>query len=87
MAILRKQPVLAALTLGALMAIGPGWAADGITLDAAVATAQQRHQARVVRAATAAEAGRKFYVLRLLNEAGKVWTIRIDAATGEEISQ
>ncbi len=61
-------------------------AADGISLDAAVAAAQDRHKARVVKAEVVESDGRKSYSLRLLGSDGRVWTIRIDAATGLELN-
>ena len=55
----------------------------GMSLDAAVQMVQQRYKARVVRAETRQENGRTVYVLRLLNADGKVWTVRVDADSGE----
>ncbi|MGB8327930.1 MAG: PepSY domain-containing protein [Steroidobacteraceae bacterium] len=54
----------------------------GITLDQAVTMVEQRFGAKVVRADTEQGEGRTTYVLRLLNAAGRVWTVRIDASTG-----
>jgi uncharacterized membrane protein YkoI len=54
----------------------------GISLDQAVSMAERRFKARVVRTEVRNEGGRKVYVLRLLNDAGRVWTVRVDAATG-----
>jgi uncharacterized membrane protein YkoI len=53
-----------------------------MSLDQAVKMAEQRFKARVVRAEAEQESGRTIYVLRLLNESGRVWTVRIDAASG-----
>ena len=64
-----------------------GLAADGVSLDAAVAAAEGRHQARVVKAEVAASDGRRVYVLRLLGRDGRVWTIRVDAGTGLELNR
>ena len=55
---------------------------DGISLDEAVSRAEQRYRARVVRTDVQDEDGRKVYVLKLLSEDGRVFTVRIDAATG-----
>lgn len=55
---------------------------DGISLDEAVARAEQQYRARVVRTEVQDEDGRKVYVLKLLSEDGRVITVRIDAATG-----
>jgi hypothetical protein len=55
---------------------------DGISLDEAVARAEKQYRARVVRTDVQDEDGRKVYVLKLLSEDGRVFTVRIDAATG-----
>ncbi len=55
---------------------------DGISLDEAVSRAQQQYRARVVRTDVQDEDGRKVYVLKLLSDDGRVFTVRIDAATG-----
>lgn len=57
---------------------------QAISLDQAIAMAEQRHNARVVRASTAETDGRQYHVLRLLSQEGRVWTVRIDAVTGQE---
>jgi len=57
-------------------------AAASLSMDEAVKMAEQRFHARVVRAETHVENGRTVYELRLLNEAGRVWTVRVDAASG-----
>jgi uncharacterized membrane protein YkoI len=57
-------------------------AAPALTMDAAVRMTEQRFHARVVRAETQHDSGHVIYVLRLLNEAGRVWTVRVDAASG-----
>jgi len=51
-------------------------------MDQAVRMVEERYHARVVKAQTEQEEGRTRYVLRLLNDAGKVWTVRVDAADG-----
>ena len=55
---------------------------SGMSLDQAVSMVEKRFKARVVRTETRNEGDRKVYVLRLLNEAGRVWTVRVDAASG-----
>jgi uncharacterized membrane protein YkoI len=55
---------------------------DGISLDEAVSRAEAQYHARVVRTDVQDEDGRKVYVLKLLSENGRVFTVRIDAATG-----
>ena len=57
-------------------------AADGVSMDQAVKMAEQRFKARVVRAETQHEGARTIYILKLLNDAGHVWTVRVDATNG-----
>ncbi|MEP7312388.1 MAG: PepSY domain-containing protein [Pseudomonadota bacterium] len=54
----------------------------GVSLDQAVAMAERRFNAKVVRAGVAESNGRRVYVLRLLSEQGRVWTVRVDADSG-----
>jgi uncharacterized membrane protein YkoI len=72
---------------------GPGSASDdrsrriviadsGMSLDQAVSMVEKRYKARVVRTEVRNEGNRKIYVLRLLNDAGRVWTVRVDASSG-----
>jgi len=56
----------------------PDRARPRISIDRAVAMAERQFNARVVRA----ETRDGVYVLRLLNDAGRVWTVRVDASTG-----
>jgi len=53
-----------------------------VSMDQAVQMVEQRYHARVVKAQTQKDAGRTVYVLRLLNDSGRVWTVRVDAASG-----
>jgi len=57
-------------------------ARDGISLDEAVSRAERQYHARVVRTDVQDEDGRKVYVLKLLSEDGRVFTVRIDAQSG-----
>ena len=57
-------------------------AASAISMDQAVRMAEQHFHARVVKAETEHDNGRTVYVLRLLSDAGRVWTVRVDAANG-----
>lgn len=54
-----------------------------ITLDQAIEMAERRFHARVVRAGVEESAGQRTYVLRLINEQGRVWTVRVDAQSGQ----
>jgi Peptidase propeptide and YPEB domain len=56
--------------------------ANNVSMDQAVKMAEQRFKARVVRAEAQHEGGHTIYVLRLLNESGRVWTVRVDASNG-----
>jgi uncharacterized membrane protein YkoI len=63
----------------------PAQAAAGraaLSMDQAVKMVEQRFQARVVKAETQHDAGRTVYILRLLNDSGKVWTVHVDADSG-----
>ena len=53
-----------------------------VSMDEAVKMVEQRFRARVVKAETHKEGERTVYVLRLLNESGRVWTVHVDAASG-----
>jgi len=57
-------------------------ATAGVSIDQAVKMAEQRYKARVVRAEAQHDGARTVYVLKLLNEAGHVWTVRVDATNG-----
>jgi len=68
-------PIMAALG-------GIAVAAAGVSMDQAVKMAEQRFKARVVRAESERKGVRTVYVLKMLNEAGHVWTVRVDASNG-----
>ncbi len=54
-----------------------------VPMDQAVKNVERQYHARVVKAETQhSDGGRTTYVLKLLNDAGKVWTVRVDAASG-----
>jgi uncharacterized membrane protein YkoI len=53
-----------------------------ISLDQAVKMAEQRFKARVVRAEAQHDGSNTIYVLRMLNESGRVWVVRVDASNG-----
>ena len=56
--------------------------ANSVSMDQAVKMAEQRFQARVVRAEAQQDGGNTIYVLRLLNESGRVWVVRVNASNG-----
>lgn len=53
-----------------------------MTLDQAIEMAEKRFHARVVRAGVEESNGQRIYVLRLVSDQGRVWTIRVDAQSG-----
>jgi uncharacterized membrane protein YkoI len=55
---------------------------ERISLSEAVKMAKRQYGADVVRAETRSERGRTVYHL-LLHSEGRVWTVRVDARTGE----
>ncbi|HET9331193.1 MAG TPA: PepSY domain-containing protein [Steroidobacteraceae bacterium] len=57
-------------------------AQTSVSMDQAVKMVEQRFRARVVKAESQRDGARTVYVLRLLNESGRVWTVRVDAASG-----
>lgn len=57
-------------------------ATSSVSMDQAVKMAEQRFKARVVRAEAQHEGLRTIYILKLLNDAGHVWTVRVDATNG-----
>ena len=60
----------------------PTMTTSAVSMDQAVKMVERRFHARVVKAETKRDNGRTVYVLRLLNDAGKVWTVRVDARDG-----
>jgi len=57
----------------------------GVSLDQAIAMVQAKYGARVMRANTVEEDGRMVHYIRLMTaDRSRVWTVRIDAATGRE---
>lgn len=53
-----------------------------LSLAQAVRLAQHRFRARVVRAETKTQGDRTIYVLRMLDDTGRVFAVRVDAASG-----
>jgi uncharacterized membrane protein YkoI len=81
-----------AIVLGAALAAAAGVAPDeprawvlaqaAMSLERAVQIAETRFKARVVRADTQREGGHVVYRLRMLSPDGRVFSVRIDAQTG-----
>lgn len=55
---------------------------SSISLDQAVEMAQSRFRAKAVKAETVNDGGRRVHQIRLLSPDGKVWTVRVDAQSG-----
>ncbi|HEX5462114.1 MAG TPA: PepSY domain-containing protein [Steroidobacteraceae bacterium] len=53
-----------------------------LSMAQAVRLAQRRFRARVVRAETRTQGDRTIYVLRMLDDAGRVFAVRVDAVSG-----
>jgi uncharacterized membrane protein YkoI len=96
---MNRHPIVATLCLllaGAQLLAGNAAAADhgrrgerayaerAISLDEAVAQAERRYKARAVRAEEKRHGDRVEYRIRLLGDDGRVFEVRIDAATGSE---
>jgi uncharacterized membrane protein YkoI len=56
--------------------------ATELSMDQAVSMVEHRYRARVVRAETETQGDRTIYVLRMLDDAGRVFSVRVDAASG-----
>jgi uncharacterized membrane protein YkoI len=54
----------------------------GMSLDQAIASTERRYKARVVKANVESGGDRCVYVLRLLSDEGRVWTVRVDSRSG-----
>lgn len=57
--------------------------AESLSLDEAVALMEKQYDARVVRAEEKDEKGRRVYRIRLLSADGRVFDVKVDAATGQ----
>jgi uncharacterized membrane protein YkoI len=61
---------------------GPARPAARLSMDQAVRLAERRYRARVVRAETRTQGDRTIYLLRMLDGAGRVFSVQVDAASG-----
>jgi uncharacterized membrane protein YkoI len=76
----------AALVLASVSSVPPAavplvMPRGSMSMDEAVRMVEERYHARVVKAQTQQDEGHTVYVLRLLNDAGRVWTVRVDPAS------
>jgi uncharacterized membrane protein YkoI len=53
-----------------------------LSMDQAVSLVEHKYRARVVRAETQTRGDRTIYILRMLDDAGRVFSVRVDAASG-----
>ena len=53
-----------------------------MSMEQAVKVVERQYHARVVKAETRKSGAHTTYVLKLLNDSGKVWTVTVDAASG-----
>lgn len=62
--------------------LGERQANGGVSLDRAVKMAESRYGAKAVKATTVSNGERRVHQIRLIRE-GKVWTVNVDAETGD----
>ncbi len=65
-----------------VMVHGMSRPAAELSMDQAVSLVEHRYRARVVRAETQTQGDRTIYVLRMLDDAGRVFSVRVDAVSG-----
>ena len=53
-----------------------------MSMEQAVKQVERQYHARVVKAEAHKSSARTTYVLKLLNDSGRVWTVQVDAASG-----
>lgn len=73
-----------ALPLPAEIVVDAAALAGDESLNRIVESVQRRYRARVVKVTEITLGGRRAYELRLLSEQ-RVWTIRVDAESGQEL--
>jgi len=78
---------LSVVAAGGVRAASPPPAAHNeatheVSMEQAVKLVERQYHARVVKAATQKSGDQVIYALRLLDDSGKVWTVRVDAASG-----
>ncbi|MFL6550053.1 MAG: PepSY domain-containing protein [Povalibacter sp.] len=54
-----------------------------VSLDEAVSMAESRYRAKAVKASSSINGDRLVYNIRLLNSDGRVWTVSVDAQSGQ----
>jgi Peptidase propeptide and YPEB domain len=53
--------------------------------NSVIQEAQRRYKAQVVKVTEVTVGGRRAYELRLLSDQGRVWMVRVDAESGQEL--
>jgi uncharacterized membrane protein YkoI len=61
---------------------GDRQASGDVSLDRAVQMAESRYRAKAIKATTVSNGERRIHQIRLIRE-GKVWTVNVDAQTGD----
>jgi hypothetical protein len=56
---------------------------SGMSLEQAIVMVQMKYGAKVMKANSVEEGGHLVHYIRLMSQ-GRVWTVRVDAATGRE---
>ena len=64
---------------------GAVMARDRVSLDQAVAMVRRQTSGRIIKASTRRSNGRAVHHVRVLTRDGKVFTVRIDAASGRRL--
>ncbi len=64
---------------------GAAMARDRVSLDQAVAMVRRQTGGRIIKASTRRSNGRAVHHIRVLTRDGKVFTVRIDAASGRRL--
>jgi len=73
----------ASVVAGASIADNPhAGATHEMSMEQAVKLVEREYRARVVKAETQKSGPHTTYVLKLLNDSGKVWTVHVDALSG-----
>lgn len=57
-------------------------ARDAVSLDQAVAMVRRQTGGRIIKANSTSSNGRTIHMIRVLTQDGKVFTVRVDAASG-----
>lgn len=73
---------------GVVAPVGPqftAYAREGISLDEAVARVRRQTGGRIIKATARSNNGQTVYHIRVLTADGRVFTVRVDAASGRNL--